>query len=93
MSRRCRAGVVQVDVDTEECYFASSHSALSEFHIASGAPVFDVSGSLVGLHHLGFARDNQCKPIDHVNKAIKISDIVGFLRQQHQALLNELEAK
>lgn len=57
---------------------------------ASGAPVFDTGGKLVGLHHVGFARDNQCRPVDRVNKAVKVRDIVKFLRDSDPDLAKEL---
>jgi len=46
---------------------------------ASGAPVFDLKGKLVGLHHLGFDRDQECGPLDHVNKAVRIDEILRDL--------------
>jgi hypothetical protein len=49
---------------------------------ASGAPVFDSAGRIVGLHHLGFARDDQCNPLDKVNKAVQIQEIVKFLKSK-----------
>jgi hypothetical protein len=47
---------------------------------ASGAPVFDIAGRIVGLHHLGFARDNQCNALDRINKAVQIQEVVKFLK-------------
>jgi S1-C subfamily serine protease len=57
---------------------------------ASGGPIFDFRGKLVGLHHAGFARDAQCHAIDSVNKAIKIDAILEFLRDSRPALSSEL---
>jgi hypothetical protein len=44
---------------------------------SSGAPVFDSDRNLVGLHHLGFARDANCAVIDHQNKAVSIQEILN----------------
>lgn len=57
---------------------------------ASGAPVFNRAGELVGLHHLGFDRDDSCRPTDHVNKAIHISDILDNIRVEKPTLASEL---
>ena len=53
---------------------------------ASGAPVFDAAGRLVGLHHLGFA----CTPPDKANKAIGMSEIVDYLAVNAPAAAAEL---
>lgn len=47
---------------------------------SSGAPVFDASGALVGLHHLGFGRaaNGLC---DGENKAVHISRILDDLKR------------
>jgi hypothetical protein len=47
---------------------------------ASGAPVFDNDGRIVGLHHLGFTRDDQCNPLDKINKAVQIQEIVRSIK-------------
>lgn len=46
---------------------------------SSGAPVFNARGEVVGLHHLGFQLDEQCKPVEKVNKAVRIDSIVKKL--------------
>jgi hypothetical protein len=47
---------------------------------SSGAPVFDMDGRLVGLHHRGFDRDPQTCASDRVNKAVHVSRIIEFLQ-------------
>jgi len=48
---------------------------------SSGAPVFDVQGRVLGLHHEGFHRDPQtCSATDRVNKAVRIDKILAWLR-------------
>ena len=48
---------------------------------SSGAPVFDVQGRVLGLHHEGFHRDPQtCSATDRVNKAVRIDRILAWLR-------------
>lgn len=46
---------------------------------SSGAPVFDSSGNLVGLHHLGFELDSggHC---DQLNKAVSSESLLDFLK-------------
>jgi hypothetical protein len=44
---------------------------------SSGAPVF-AGGELAAMHHLGYSRGPDCKP-DHMNKAVKITEIVTSL--------------
>ena len=58
---------------------------------ASGAPVFDFSGNLIALHHLGFARDEQCKPTDRVNKAIELRYILSDIRRKRLDIFNEIQ--
>jgi hypothetical protein len=58
---------------------------------ASGGPVFDLSGLVIGIHHAGFDRDESCKRIDHVNKAVSITAILHHLRRKHPAVAAELE--
>jgi hypothetical protein len=54
---------------------------------SSGAPLFDVNGSLVGIHHLGFqVVNNNC---DQKNKAVMIPVILDALVP---ALANRLKA-
>jgi hypothetical protein len=59
---------------------------------ASGAPVFDDEGKLVGLHHLGVKRAPApaCTPEDDVNKAVNIHDIIEHLKSHHPNVANEL---
>jgi hypothetical protein len=57
---------------------------------ASGAPIFDAGGRLVGLHQAGFARDAQCKPTDNINKGIKFNEILRLLRSENAAVAAEL---
>jgi hypothetical protein len=48
---------------------------------SSGAPVFDVNGDVVGLHHHGFAINPQtCSADDKLNKAVRIDAIVAWLK-------------
>jgi Trypsin-like peptidase domain len=48
---------------------------------SSGAPVFNESGELVGLHHQGFDYNNSCKS-DKLNKAVNIAKIYDFIRAE-----------
>ena len=52
---------------------------------SSGAPVFDETGAVVGLHHLGFDRDRDtCELLPNtpkVNKAVWIDAIVADLKK------------
>jgi V8-like Glu-specific endopeptidase len=58
---------------------------------ASGAPIFDLQGRLVALHHLGFQKASGplCQA-DFVNKAVKIGAIVECVRMTAPALAREL---
>jgi hypothetical protein len=58
---------------------------------ASGAPVFDLSGKLIALHHLGFARDKQCKPIDRVNKAVELRHILSDIERKRLDIFREIQ--
>jgi hypothetical protein len=58
---------------------------------ASGAPVFDLGGKLVALHHLGFARDEQCKPTDRVNKAVELRHILSDIKRRRLDIFNEIQ--
>jgi hypothetical protein len=60
---------------------------------ASGAPVFDMSGQLVGLHHLGFKRNEQCVAVDQLDKAVRIGAIIGYIKDQKPVLLGELHLR
>lgn len=46
---------------------------------SSGAPVFDANHALIGIHHLGFERDNAGR-CDKVNKGVRIDSILESLR-------------
>jgi V8-like Glu-specific endopeptidase len=47
---------------------------------SSGAPVFNTSGQIVGLHHYGHAVDPAtCRDTDSVNKAVRIDQIIDYL--------------
>ncbi len=56
---------------------------------ASGAPVFNVDGKIVGLHHLGFEYDNQCKP-DKDNKAVHIEQILEVILREKPEIAREI---
>lgn len=58
---------------------------------ASGAPVFDVKGMLVALHHLGFDRDANCTPLDRVNKAVELRHILAHLKENHLKVFDEIK--
>jgi Trypsin-like peptidase domain len=58
---------------------------------ASGAPVFDLGGKLIALHHLGFARDEQCKPTDRVNKAVELRHILSDIKLKSLDVFNEIQ--
>jgi hypothetical protein len=57
---------------------------------ASGAPVFDLEGRLLGIHHLGVKRNAQCQRIDDVNKAVNMRAIRDLLRNERPMLAAEL---
>jgi hypothetical protein len=59
-------------------------------HGASGAPIFDETGHLVGLHHSGFARDANCSPTDRLNKATRMSAIIDYLKSRNSSIISEL---
>jgi hypothetical protein len=46
---------------------------------SSGAPIFNESGEVVGIHHRGFTYDNNCKS-DKLNKAVNIEKIYNFIK-------------
>jgi len=50
---------------------------------SSGGPVFDSAGLLVGIHHAGFALDNECRPLDKENKAVRLSVILADIKMRH----------
>jgi hypothetical protein len=60
---------------------------------ASGAPVFDLGGQLIALHHLGFARDEKCKPTDRVNKAVELRHILSDIRRKRLDIFNEIQGR
>lgn len=59
---------------------------------ASGAPIFNDEGRLMGLHHRGFLRDDDCKPTNNIkrNYAIPIAKIIANLRDQNMERAREL---
>ncbi|MBZ9815733.1 serine protease [Mesorhizobium sp. CA7] len=65
-----------------------SHNCDSETG-ASGSPVFDLKGRVIGLHHLGFDTGPNCTP-DHVNKAIRMDRIKAFIGHSDPVLLQAL---
>ena len=60
---------------------------------SSGAPIFDETGQLVGIHYAGFARDRLCQKIDTVNKAIKISSILTNLQKCFPSVLELIKGQ
>lgn len=60
---------------------------------SSGGPVFNTSRELIGIHHAGFDRDADCKPIDpRVNKAIGMNAIMQHLEKQYPSVRREINA-
>lgn len=58
---------------------------------SSGAPIFNLQGEVVGLHHLGFAFDtDSCRQTDQVNKAVRIDRIVDALQSTWPVLWREI---
>jgi hypothetical protein len=58
---------------------------------ASGSPVFDMKGRLIGLHHLGVKRNPiTCAREDDENKAVRFKEIVNFLKKTQPELAAEL---
>lgn len=57
---------------------------------SSGAPVFDVGGAVVALHHHGFERDSRCEPTDKLNKAIRMDAILESIRNSDPAVYARL---
>lgn len=57
---------------------------------SSGAPVFDINGRLIGLHHLGFAptKDGTC---DRTNKAVTIQSILSIIRARRPEIIRQLQ--
>lgn len=49
---------------------------------SSGAPVFNSSGALIGLHHLGFALNDDKTECDNLNKAVWMEEIVNDIKSQ-----------
>jgi len=76
--------------DAEEVDFA--HDCDTEAG-SSGAPIFDERGYVVGLHHLGFAYDKNCKEKDGVNKAVRMDKILAFLRLKHRRVYDLLQVR
>jgi hypothetical protein len=61
---------------------------------SSGAPVFNTSGELVGLHHLGHEQipDDPAKRCDMKNKAIHIGAITADIKRQRVDIYREIRA-
>jgi V8-like Glu-specific endopeptidase len=60
---------------------------------SSGAPIFDSHGNVIGLHHHGFAvelKNNRCRDIDNLNKAIRMDKILSYLKEKKQPLYQKL---
>jgi hypothetical protein len=64
-----------------------THSCTTEVG-SSGGAVFNASGQLVALHHAGFDTQAACGKADHVNKAVRIGEILSFLPQNLRQSLN-----
>ena len=55
---------------------------------SSGAPVFDQSNRLLGIHHLGFQKKgDRC---DMLNKAVGLQGVLGAMRQEYADRLRAL---
>lgn len=59
---------------------------------SSGGPIFDKSGNLLALHHLGYERDAQCNPIKRENRAVRIDAILHDIREQKPLIYEEIKA-
>ena len=59
---------------------------------ASGAPVFDINGRMIALHHLGHQKvaDGPRCPVDTVNKGVSMGSILADLELNRPDLLAEL---
>ena len=57
---------------------------------ASGAPVFNASGQLVALHHLGFNQGGACQIPDRLNRAVTMKSIAHDLREKAPELAARL---
>jgi Trypsin-like peptidase domain len=57
---------------------------------ASGAPVFDENGLLIGLHHVGAGAAPACSASTGVNGAVKIEKIFEFVNKKNKPLATEL---
>jgi hypothetical protein len=58
---------------------------------ASGSPIFDLQGRLIALHHLGFQKvGTAICPMDRLNKAVKISAIIDFVKRSDAELARKL---
>ncbi len=54
---------------------------------SSGGPLYDRDGQLIGLHHAGFRRDpTTCKPIDKVNRGIRLAEVKAFVARARAQL-------
>jgi hypothetical protein len=76
------------DATTEQSDF--THNCNTETG-ASGAPIFNADGLVIGLHHLGASgSESTCQVSAGENDAVKISAIVAFIKSYDSALAREL---
>lgn len=83
-------------ISTSDCSVISDGHGGSDFTHgcdteagSSGAPVYDLSGTLIGIHHRGHKRlrDGSC---DRLNKAIYINTIFADIKKQEPVVYEEL---
>lgn len=61
---------------------------------SSGAPIFDASGKLIGLHHLGFGQPQLCEANPpRRNRAVRIEAILADLEANAPTVHSELTAR
>jgi hypothetical protein len=88
LSRGCSAELKSVANQAGTNEFA--HTCDTEAG-SSGAPIFNNSGRLVGMHHRGFLRNGVCEVVGPKrNYAIPIVDIVANLRSRNADLAKQL---
>lgn len=85
--------ILELGRATDRQDFEFTHDCDSEGG-SSGAPLFDTTGKLVGIHHGGFLRDPiTCKARPPaVNRGIRLRDVLSFL-QQGREKANALPAR
>ncbi|MBF9196100.1 trypsin-like serine peptidase [Microvirga terrestris] len=59
---------------------------------SSGGAVFNTARELIGIHHSGFARDENCEPVDRLNKGVSLAAILDYLAAHHPDLRKEIRA-